>query len=63
MNERGLSGPDPAGRTTLRFRYSRPDPEPVAQLDDRGIDEALGVLARNGVVCPVARLRPFAVLN
>ena len=63
MLERGLSGPDPRQRTTLRFRYSREQPEEVPQLDDRGIDDALGILVRNGVVRPVARLRPFAVLN
>jgi tRNA-splicing ligase RtcB (3'-phosphate/5'-hydroxy nucleic acid ligase) len=59
----GLSGPDPHGRQTLRFNYSQPDPEAVSQLDDRGIDEAVRILADNGVVRPVARLRPFAVLN
>jgi len=58
-----VSGPDPAGRRTLRFRYSAPDPVSVSQLDDRGIDEALEVLVANDIVRPVARLRPFAVLN
>jgi tRNA-splicing ligase RtcB len=59
----GLSGPDPQGRATLRFDYSQPDPTEVPQLDDRGIDEAVRILAENGVVRPVARVRPFAGLN
>jgi tRNA-splicing ligase RtcB (3'-phosphate/5'-hydroxy nucleic acid ligase) len=59
----GVSGPDPHGRQTLRFNYNQPDPETVPHLDDRGIDEAVRILADNGVVRPVARLRPFAVLN
>jgi len=58
-----LSGADPGGRTTLRFRYSTPGPVEVEQFDDRGVDEALRTLAASGIVRPVARLRPFAVLN
>ena len=61
--ERGLSGRDPQGRTTLRFRYGRRDPAVVEQLDDRGVDETLDILARHDVLRPVARLRPLAVLN
>ena len=57
------SGADPGGRSTLRFDYSGSDPEPVEQLDDHGVDEALKILAGEDIVCPVARLRPFAVLN
>jgi tRNA-splicing ligase RtcB (3'-phosphate/5'-hydroxy nucleic acid ligase) len=59
----GRSGPDPRGRATLRFSYSGNGPRPVEQLDDHGIDAALGILTREDVVRPVARLRPFAVLN
>lgn len=59
----GRSGPDPRHRTTLRFRYSQDEPSPVPQLDDRGVDEALAILTRNGLVRPVARLHPVAVLN
>ena len=59
----GRSGPDPLGRTTLRFNYGGNGPQPVAHLDDRGIDEALKILAAEDIVRPVARLRPFAVLN
>lgn len=59
----GLSGKDPHRRTTLRFRYSRRPPTEVEQLDDRGLDDALGVLTSHDIVRPVARLRPFAVLN
>jgi tRNA-splicing ligase RtcB (3'-phosphate/5'-hydroxy nucleic acid ligase) len=60
---RGLSGPDPQGRVTLRFSYSGNGPAEVEQLDDRGLDETLAILAARDVLRPVARLRPFAVLN
>jgi RNA-splicing ligase RtcB len=60
---RGMSGPDPRGRTTLRFRYSSQAPIEVPQLDDRGVDDVVRVLTAHGIVRPVARLRPFAVLN
>jgi tRNA-splicing ligase RtcB (3'-phosphate/5'-hydroxy nucleic acid ligase) len=59
----GVSGPDPGHRTTLRFRYRDSEPAAVPQLDNRGVDEALGILVRHGLVRPVARLRPVAVLN
>jgi RNA-splicing ligase RtcB len=61
--QRGLSKADPKGRTTLRFNYSRAEPTEVPQLDDRGVDDVIQVLTRHGVVRPVARLRPFAVLS
>jgi tRNA-splicing ligase RtcB len=60
---RGLSGRDPQGRVTLRFSYSGNGPAAVEQLDDRGLDETLGILAGRDVLRPVARLRPFAVLS
>jgi tRNA-splicing ligase RtcB len=60
---RGISGPDPRGRSTLRFGYSDAAPADVPHLDDRGIDEAVGILVRHRIVRPVARLRPFAVLT
>jgi RNA-splicing ligase RtcB len=63
FTKRGLSGPDPAGRTTLKFGYSDAAPKEVKHLDDRGVDEALHILVANGLVRPVARVRPFAVLN
>jgi tRNA-splicing ligase RtcB (3'-phosphate/5'-hydroxy nucleic acid ligase) len=59
----GRSGMDAQHRTTLRFRYSQDEPTRVPQLDDRGVDEALAILAQNGLVRPVARLHPVAVLN
>jgi tRNA-splicing ligase RtcB (3'-phosphate/5'-hydroxy nucleic acid ligase) len=59
----GRSTRDPAGRTTLRFRYSAAQPVEVEQLDDSGVDEALRILSSHGVVRPVAKLRPFAVLS
>ncbi len=63
MVQRGRSQRDPSGRATLRFDYSGAGPTEVAQLDDRGIDEALLILSAHDIVRPVARLRPFAVLN
>jgi tRNA-splicing ligase RtcB (3'-phosphate/5'-hydroxy nucleic acid ligase) len=60
---RGFSGPDPLGRSTLRFRYDDAAAADTAHLDDKGIDEVLGVLVRAGLVRPVARMRPFAVLH
>jgi RNA-splicing ligase RtcB len=61
--QRGLSGRDPHGRVTLRFGYSGGGPVEVEQLDDRAVDTAIEILADNRIVRPVARLRPFAVLN
>ena len=61
--QQGLSQPDPRGRVTLRFGYASSTPTEVPQLDDRGVDDVLEVLTHHGVVRPVARLRPFAVLN
>jgi tRNA-splicing ligase RtcB len=60
---RGLSGLDPDSRTTLRYNYLGSEPELVPQLDDRGVDEALGILQGHGIARPVARVRPIAVLN
>ena len=60
---RGLSGPDPRRRTTLRYSYSDAAPVEVPHLDDRGIDHALQILVRNGIVRPVVRLRPLAGLT
>jgi RNA-splicing ligase RtcB len=59
----GRSGPDPRGRETLRYGYSDGAPRRVAQLDDHGVDEAISILSGNGLVTPVVRLRPFAVLT
>jgi RNA-splicing ligase RtcB len=59
----GRSGPDPRSRSTLRFRYSQDAPTVVPHLDDKGVDEALAILVSNGLVRPVARLHPVAVLN
>ncbi len=59
----GLSQLDPHGRTTLRFDYAGRAPVEVKQLDDRGVDDVLGVLAGRDILRPVARMRPFAVLN
>jgi RNA-splicing ligase RtcB len=59
----GRSELDARRRTTLRFRYSDSEPAAVPQLDDHGIDEALAILTGSGLVRPVARLHPIAVLN
>jgi len=61
--ERGLSLSHPAGHHTLRFRYDDAAPVRVPHLDDAGVNAALGVLVDNGLVRPVARMRPLAVLN
>lgn len=63
FEKQGLSGRDPEGRRTLRFGYDRRQPDEVEQLDDRGVDDTLRTLAAHDIVRPVARLRPFAVLN
>jgi tRNA-splicing ligase RtcB (3'-phosphate/5'-hydroxy nucleic acid ligase) len=63
FERRGLSGTDPHGRATLRYRYDTAAPERVPHLDDRGVDEGLNILVRNGIVRPVARMRPIAGLN
>jgi tRNA-splicing ligase RtcB len=60
---KGISGPDPRGRSTLRFRYDGAAPTDAAHVDDKGVDEVLGILTGSGLVKPVARMRPFAVLN
>jgi RNA-splicing ligase RtcB len=60
---RGLSGLDPQGHTTLRFTYDQPEPRLVQHLDNRGVDEGIAILSQYDLVKPVARLRPFAVLN
>lgn len=61
--ERGLSGADPQGRSTLRFRYTDGAPTIAPHFDDNGVNAALDVLVRNGLVTPVARMRPLAVLH
>ncbi len=63
FEKQGRSGADPQARSTLRFRYDDAAPASVPHLDDRGVGEALDILVRNGLARPVARLRPFAVLN
>jgi len=59
----GRSGPDPLGRSTARFSYRDAAPHAVVHLDDLGVREGLDILVRNGLVRPVARMRPFAVLS
>jgi len=59
----GLSGQHPEGHRTLRFRYTDAAPTEAAHLDDNGVNAALGVLVDNGLVRPIARMRPFAVLH
>jgi RNA-splicing ligase RtcB len=61
--EDGRSVLDPAGRSTLRYRYSSAAPQRVTHLDDHGVNAALHVLSSNRLVSPVARMRPIAVLN
>ncbi len=61
--EKGLSHSHPDGHETLRFRYDDAAPRRVTHLDDNGVNAALRVLVDNGLVRPVARMRPMAVLN
>ncbi len=61
--QKGWSGQDPEQRRTLEFGYSGAAPGEVDQLDDNGVNAALDVLVRNGLVKPVARMRPLAVLH
>jgi hypothetical protein len=63
FEKRGLSGRDPRGHTTLKFGYKDTSVTVVGHLDDKGVNEGLRILAGNQLVRPVARLRPFAVLN
>lgn len=63
MVEHGLSGDDPEGRCTARYRYDDGAPSVAHHFDDNGVNAALDVLVRNGLVTPVARMRPVAVLH
>jgi RNA-splicing ligase RtcB len=63
FEQRGISKLDPKQRSTLKFSYSGAAPVAVPQLDDHGVDEAQDILSSNGLVRPVVRLRPIAVLN
>lgn len=60
---KGISAADPEGRGTLRYRYDSAAPAIAAQLDDNGVNEVLDVLIQGGLVRPVARMRPIAVLH
>ncbi len=63
MVEAGLSLPDPQGRSTLRFHYDSRAPHRTGHLDDVGVNAAMSVLTMHGIVRPVARMRPCAVLH
>jgi RNA-splicing ligase RtcB len=63
LEARGLSGPDPKARFTRRFGYTDAAAVHAAHLDDNGVNAALKVLVDNGLVRPVARMRPLAVLH
>ena len=60
---RGLSALHPDGHSTRRYRYSDQSPADAEHFDDLGVNAALDVLVRNGLVRPVARMRPLAVLH
>ncbi len=61
--DRGASDLHEAKHSTLRFRYNDSAPERTMHFDDNGVNAALDVLVGNGLVRPIARMRPFAVLN
>jgi RNA-splicing ligase RtcB len=63
FERRGLSATHPAGHKTIRFGYRDRASTTVPHLDDNGVNEGLRILVDNHLVRPVARLRPFAVLN
>jgi RNA-splicing ligase RtcB len=48
---------------TLRFGYRAGEPVAVPHLSDDGVDAVVRALERHGIVRPIVRLRPFAVLN
>ena len=48
----GLSGADPQGRSTLRFRYDDAAPTEAPHLDDDGVNAALSVLSAHRIVRP-----------
>jgi tRNA-splicing ligase RtcB len=60
---RGLSDLDRQGRATRRYRYCDEAPTDAPHVDDNGVNAALDVLVRNGLVSPLARMRPLAVLH
>ncbi|MDA8321615.1 MAG: RtcB family protein [Actinomycetota bacterium] len=59
----GRSGTDPLGRHTARYGYDGAAPAEIPHLDDNGVNEGLSILTGHGLVRPVARMRPFAVLT
>jgi tRNA-splicing ligase RtcB (3'-phosphate/5'-hydroxy nucleic acid ligase) len=59
----GTSALDRYGRHTRRFRYTDEAPTRAEHLDDNGVNAAMSVLTGHGIVKPVARMRPFAVLH
>ncbi|HEY7857927.1 MAG TPA: RtcB family protein [Candidatus Nanopelagicales bacterium] len=59
----GLSTSDPQARSTMRFRYDDRAPTTVPHLDDKGVAAALQIMSGFGLVRPVARMRPMAVLH
>jgi RNA-splicing ligase RtcB len=63
MRRRGVSVDDPQGRATLEYSYDGSAPARVPQYDDAGVNLTMDVLVRNGLVRPVARMRPMAVLH
>ncbi|MGB3828207.1 MAG: RtcB family protein [Ornithinimicrobium sp.] len=63
MERSGASGPDPHGRSTLRFHYDDREPNRVTHLDDGGVNAAMSVLTGHQIVRPVARMRPVGVLH
>ena len=60
---RGLSRVADGDRSTLSFGYDGAAPVSVPHFDDLGIDDAMSILTSHGIIRPVARLRPFAVLT
>jgi tRNA-splicing ligase RtcB len=59
----GISTVHPERHRTLKFGYTDQAPAEVEHLDDKGVNAALDILVGHGLVRPVARMRPMAVLT
>jgi tRNA-splicing ligase RtcB (3'-phosphate/5'-hydroxy nucleic acid ligase) len=59
----GRSHLHPQAHRTLRFRYTDEAPSTADHFDDNGVAAALQILQSHGLVRPVARMRPIAVLH
>ena len=59
----GLLGPHPKNLTTHIYQTRSPFKKVVHHLTDEGLDEVIGKLQAEGIMRPVAKLRPLAVFK